>query len=259
MKAPSKALLAFALLLADTFDADARSEIQLFAWATSLAGLLMFLGILFAASQWDLPGIAGNVIWPFAVVGALSLAFPLLSSGERTRRLVVPLGVVVSATIALWVPRAVDTARCLPRLGAATKLFRKTAEPLGGLKIEEPALGYYAGCVAVEYWSSADQVVRSALRSPTRSTLVWLEAADGATLARDQRSSVRILAQGFNLIDPTSYGKLELCRVMAPHLRRPALALVVLLPRRRNRRHPRNVRRPGLGRIGHAHQGCRPC
>jgi hypothetical protein len=212
-------LPAFALLLADTFDAASRSEIRLFAWATAITGLLLFLGVLFAARQWDLLGIAGNVIWPFAAVATLSLAFPLLSSGERTRRLVVPLGVVVSATIALWVPRALDASRFLPKLGAATKLLRKTAEPVGGLKIEEPALGYYAGCVSAENWVSVDQVVRSALRSPTRSTLVWLEAADGVALARDRRSRLRILAQGFNLIDPTSYGKLELCRVTAPDLR----------------------------------------
>jgi 4-amino-4-deoxy-L-arabinose transferase-like glycosyltransferase len=213
------ALPAFALLLADAFDAESRNKIRLFAWATALTGLLLFLGVLYAARQWDLLGIAGNVIWPFAVVATLSLAFPLLSSDERTRRLVVPLGVVVSATIAVWVPRALDSARCLPKLGATTKLFRKTAEPLGGLKIEEPALGYYAGCVAAEYWVSADQVVRSALKSPTRSTLVWLEAADGIVLARDRRSRIRVLAAGFNLIDPTSYGELELCRVTAPDLR----------------------------------------
>lgn len=213
------ALPAFALLLADTFDADSHNEIRLFAWATALAGLLLFLGVLFAARQWDLLGIAGNVVWPFAVVATLSLAFPLLSSGERTRRLVVPLGVVVSATIAVWVPRALDAARCLPKLGATTKLFRKTGEPLGGLKIDEPALGYYAGRVSAEYWESADQVVRSALKSPTRSSLVWLEAGDGAVLARDRRSRVRILAEGYNLIDPTSYGKLELCRVTATDLR----------------------------------------
>jgi 4-amino-4-deoxy-L-arabinose transferase-like glycosyltransferase len=213
------ALPAFALLLADNFDADSRNENRLFAWATAVTGLLLFLGVLFAARQWDLVGIAGNVIWPFAVVATLSLAFPLLSSGERTRRLVVPLGVVISATIAVWVPRALDAARCLPKLGATTKVFRKTAEPLGGLKIEEPALGYYAGQVAADYWGSADQVVRSALGSPTRSTLVWLEAADGVLLARDRRSRVRILAEGFNLIDPTSYGKLELCRVTAQDLR----------------------------------------
>jgi 4-amino-4-deoxy-L-arabinose transferase-like glycosyltransferase len=209
------ALPAFALLLADTFDADLRNEIRLFSWATALTGILLFLGVLFAARQWDLPGIAGNVLWSFAVVATLSLAFPLFSSGERTRRLVVPLAVVVSATIAVGVPQALDAARCLPKLGATTRLLRKTAEPLGGLKIEEPALGYYAGGVAAEYWNSADQVVQSALESPTRSTLVWLEAADGVALARDRRSRVRILASGYNLIDPTSYGKLELCRVTA--------------------------------------------
>ena len=83
------------------------------------------------------------------------------------------------------------------------------------MKIEEPALGYYAGRVAAQYWKSEDQVVRSALESPTRSSLVWLEAADGVILARDRRSRVQILAEGFNLIDPTSYGKLDLCRVTA--------------------------------------------
>ena len=70
------ALPAFALLLADTFDADSRNEIRVFAWATALSGLLLFLGVLFAARQWDLLGIAGNVLWPFAVVATLSLPFP---------------------------------------------------------------------------------------------------------------------------------------------------------------------------------------
>jgi 4-amino-4-deoxy-L-arabinose transferase-like glycosyltransferase len=209
------ALPAFALLFADAFDPTSVADARMMAWAMALSGAALFLGVLFAASQWDLPGIAGRVIVPFAVVATLGVCALLLSFGATTRHFVLPIGVVASVMIAVFVPRALDTARCLPILGGAARRYRKVAEPLGGLKIDEPALGYYAGCRPTEHWSLPDDVARAAQRSPTRSVLVWLEATDALPLARDGRVRVQILASGFNLIDPTAQGKLELCRVAA--------------------------------------------
>ena len=135
--------------------------------------------------------------------------------GERTRRLVIPVGVLASLVISFLVPRALDTARCLPMLGRVAKRYRRVSEPLGGLQVDEPALGYYSGCRPTERWSSPKEVAAAAQRSPTRSVLVWLEASDGVPLARDPSVGVTVMAEGFNLIDPTAQGLLELCRVTA--------------------------------------------
>jgi 4-amino-4-deoxy-L-arabinose transferase-like glycosyltransferase len=210
------ALPAFALLFADAFDPTSESDARVIAWSMALTGSALFLGVLVAASQWDLPGIAGAIVVAFAVVASLGICALLLSFGARTRRFVVPVGVVASVMIAVLVPRALDSARCLPMLGKAAKRYRRIAEPLGALKMDEPALGYYAGCLPTEHWSLPNDVARAAQRSPTRSVLAWLEAADALPLAREGRMRVQILASGFNLIDPTAQGKLELCRISAP-------------------------------------------
>jgi 4-amino-4-deoxy-L-arabinose transferase-like glycosyltransferase len=210
------ALPAFALLFADAFDSTSESDARVIAWSMALTGSALFLGVLVAASQWDLPGIAGAIVVAFAVVASLGICALLLSFGARTRRFVVPVGIVASVMIAVLVPRALDSARCLPMLGRAAKRYRRVAEPLGALKLDEPALGYYAGCLPTEHWSLPNDVAGAAQRSPTRSVLAWLEAADALPLAREGRMRVQILASGFNLIDPTAQGKLELCRISAP-------------------------------------------
>jgi 4-amino-4-deoxy-L-arabinose transferase-like glycosyltransferase len=209
------ALPAFALLFADAFDPTSAADARVIAWAMALTGSVLFLGVLVAASQWDLPGIAGAIVVAFAVIAAVGIGAVFLSFGATTRRFVVPAGVVASVMIAVLVPRALDSARCLPMLGRAATRYRRVAEPLGGLRIDEPALGYYAGCLPTQHWSLPSDVARAAERSPTRSVLAWLEAADALPLARDERMRVQILASGFNLIDPTAQGKLELCRISA--------------------------------------------
>ena len=206
------ALPAFALLMADGSSFDNLRHWRIFSWITASVACLLFLEVLLAACRWNLPGLAGRVLYPFGIVAVLSLSLPLLSGG-RTRRLVMPVAFSSAAVIAGMVPHSLDAARCLPRLGAQARHLKRRGEPVGSLKLDEPALQYYEGCDSPRQWATPAEAISGVLFSPTGSCLIWLDSAEAVTFARDRRVTIRILGQGYNLIDPTAQGYLQLVRV----------------------------------------------
>jgi 4-amino-4-deoxy-L-arabinose transferase-like glycosyltransferase len=207
------ALPAFSLLIFGPGFVQKEMERRVFAWSNLAVGTLLALSIILAACALNLPGHAGGVMTPFVAVGALSCALPLVSMRRDTRVIATVFALMVAACIAALTPSELDPARLLPRLGKQTAFFRRVGEPVGGLKIDEPALGYYARLDRMGRWGSADQVVEAARFSPTASVLVWLESAEGVALARRREARIQVLESGFNFIDPTAYGKIEIARL----------------------------------------------
>jgi 4-amino-4-deoxy-L-arabinose transferase-like glycosyltransferase len=207
------ALPAFSLLIFGPRFVQKERERQVFAWVSLGVGTLLALSIILAACALNLPGYAGGVMVPFIAVGVLSCALPLVSIRRSTRVIATVFALIVAGCIAALTPSELDPARLLPRFGKDTARFRRVGEPVGGLKIDEPALGYYARLDRMGRWDSANQVVEAARLSPTASVLVWLESADGVALARKHEARVQVLESGFNLIDPTAYGKIEIARL----------------------------------------------
>jgi 4-amino-4-deoxy-L-arabinose transferase-like glycosyltransferase len=206
---------AFALLIAGEAGRRAEWPARSLAWGMAVTGSSLFLGVVVTGCEWGLPGIAGELIGLFGGVAAVSLAAPLMAGRRRPGRLVVAVGVTASLLLSALVPISLNNARCLPKLGKAAGRARRPQEPVGSFQIDEPALVYYAGSPAASYWSTPEEVVQATRASPTGSILAWLESASGPALARNRSLSVRILAQGWSLIEPTARGKLELCRVSA--------------------------------------------
>jgi hypothetical protein len=166
----------------------------------------------FAARMTGVPGAIGLLV-PFGAAAGLSAIGPLLAGSERTRRFVPAFAVLASAAIVFGAVPALDRLRSTDRLGLAARTRRLAGEPLGGLKIREAALTYYAGAMPTELWRNADDLARAAASSPTHSVLVWLDSADTVSLARDRRLRVEVLVRGPSLADPRVRDLLALCRV----------------------------------------------
>ena len=203
------ALPPIALLVASGLPATAR-VMRAATWASAVTGALLFLaGVIAVRLAGEERSVA--ILVPLGAACLLSLSLPLVRSNARE---VLVLGLLASAAIAWGTVPAIDPLRSTSRIGLAARAERRDGEAVGGLRIDEPVLTYYASA-PTRLWTSAAEVGRAAAVSPTRSLLVWLDSADAPALARKDRCRVRVLDRCPILADPRVRGELLLVGVVA--------------------------------------------
>ncbi len=199
-------------LLAAAEPRPSERECRAAAWATAATGVLLWGGCVVAVCLAAHPR-AFSLLLPLGAAGSLALLLPLLVSDRRWNRLLPAAALFASAAVVLGSIPILDGLRSTNRLGSASRAARQPGEPLGGLRIQEAALAYYAGAERVEVWKTAAEVGRAAAESPTGSALVWIDSVDAVSLARTRRMSVRLLEEGASLADPRVRDALQLVRV----------------------------------------------
>jgi 4-amino-4-deoxy-L-arabinose transferase-like glycosyltransferase len=200
------ALPPIALLLAGSLPTP--GKLRAATWASALTGAALFLAGV-GAVRFAGEVRAAHVLIPLSAACLLSLSLPLVRSD---RRQILGVALLASAAIAWGAGPAIDPLRSTGRLGLAARVARRDGEPVGGLRVHEPALTYYSAA-PVQSWKSAAEVGRAAAESATSSLLVWLDSAETPSLVRSCRCRVRILDRGPNLADPRVRGELALVRI----------------------------------------------
>jgi 4-amino-4-deoxy-L-arabinose transferase-like glycosyltransferase len=214
------ALPAFALLISKSA-VSAETQLRRFSrWLVAIAGATLFLAVSIAVSRLAVGGSFVKVVPSVALVMLPFLALPLLPA-RRLPESIFVLSLVSSTALSLTLPPALDAARCWARLGREAKVRRRTGEPVGAVRIKEPALRYYSGEGTAEVWISRDDVVRATVNSPDGSVIAALTAPDALSLARDRRVKVQVLESGLNAIEDGPRELIQLCRASAREPSRP--------------------------------------
>jgi 4-amino-4-deoxy-L-arabinose transferase-like glycosyltransferase len=203
---------AIALLLADLASPSSERKRRIVGWGAAMTGSLLFAGAV-AAVCVAAQAAAFGLLVAFGAAALLSLTVPLLLPGQRAGPIGLASAVLASAVIALGAPPVLDRLRSTDRLGRAARQARLAGEPIGGFRIHEAGLTYYAGAERSPMWKTAAEIGRAAVSSRTGSALVWLDSADAVSLARVARLRVRLLARGPSLVDPRVRDFLALYRV----------------------------------------------
>jgi 4-amino-4-deoxy-L-arabinose transferase-like glycosyltransferase len=186
-------------------------EERVIAWTAALGGCALLGGALAAVVRAPPADSFLGGLLPVALLAASFLAIPLLPVRIAIHLRVLGAGLLGSAVLAAGLPRALNEARALPRLGTTARRARLPGEPIGGFRVKEPVFFYYAETETRRVWKSVSDIMESAEKSSTGSALVVLTSTDAAAMAR--KAFVAVIDRGFNAIEDGPRDGLVLCRI----------------------------------------------